>query len=499
MTEMASRLPTYRSLVPQLASALDSFRSSGSKFRVLKTVTPSNLSPQDPSSASAGDSPKTLFILDSSFNPPSIAHQTLAASALHKSCSDGHPKPHRLLLLFATMNAEKAPSAAAFEQRLTLMTVFAADLLQTLKDSKDHSTVSIDIGVTSLPYYTDKSAAINTEGTEWYPSKPAHVHLVGYDTITRFFAPKYYPKFDPPLSALDPYFEAGHGLRVTLRPDNEFGTIEEQRAFVKRLETGEMEAVGGKKEWVKQVELVEPNARSGVSSTKIRKAAKRGDWEEVGELCTPGVVEYVKSEGLYADDDRASGTPYTKARPLALLYRNPHNNIQTTITSIPPPPNLPQANTLTFKVTTTRDIMENLNIVLIDTAMSDAPADDFQLSSADWTTAMDEVTTFQDATSATSITVDDTAMADDTIVDTMEISSADDTTALDEDTPIQEDDTDMSDDADISFEDCTVTADDASATEQTHTATSSLDAEDDTLMVDVDDSVDTIEALLKSF
>ncbi|KAK5680044.1 hypothetical protein LTS10_007992 [Elasticomyces elasticus] len=291
MTEMASRLPTYRSLVPQLASALDSFRSSGSKFRVLKTVTASNLSPQDPNPASDGDSPKTLFILDSSFNPPSIAHQTLAASALHKSCSDGHPKPHRLLLLFATMNAEKAPSAAAFEQRLTLMTVFAADLLQTLKDSKDHSTVSIDIGVTSLPYYTDKSAAINTEGTEWYPSKPAHVHLVGYDTITRFFAPKYYPKFDPPLSALDPYFEAGHGLRVTLRPDNEFGTIEEQRAFVKRLETGEMEAVGGKKGWVKQVELVEPNARSGVSSTKIRKAAKRGDWEEVEELCTPGVVE----------------------------------------------------------------------------------------------------------------------------------------------------------------------------------------------------------------
>ncbi|KAK4957944.1 hypothetical protein LTR10_004367 [Elasticomyces elasticus] len=477
MTEMASRLPTYRSLVPQLASALDSFRSSGSKFRVLKTVTPSNLSPQDPSPASDGDSPKTLFILDSSFNPPSVAHQTLAASALHKSCSDGHPKPHRLLLLFATMNAEKAPSAAAFEQRLTLMTVFAADLLQTLKDSKDHSAVSIDIGVTSLPYYTDKSAAINTEGTEWYPSKPAHVHLVGYDTITRFFAPKYYPKFDPPLSALDPYFEAGHGLRVTLRPDNEFGTIEEQRAFVKRLETGEMESVGGKKEWVKQVELVEPNARSGVSSTKIRKAAKRGDWEEVGELCTPGVVEYVKSEGLYADDDRDNKS------------------------SIPPTPNLPQANTLTFKVINTRDIMENLDIVLIDTAMSDALADDFQLSSEDWTTATDEDITIQDATSATSVSLDDTAMADDTFVDNMEIPSADDTTAVDEDTTTQEDDTDMSDDADISSDDCTMTEDNASVTEQTHTATSSLDAEDDALMVDatVDDSIDTIEALLKSF
>ncbi|TKA82319.1 hypothetical protein B0A55_01439 [Friedmanniomyces simplex] len=303
---MASRLPTYRSLVPRLASALESFRSSGSTFRVLKTVTPSDATPRDPSPPSSGDSPKTLFILDSSFNPPSIAHQTLAASALHKSSSDARPKPHRLLLLFATMNAEKAPSAAAFEQRLTLMTVFAADLLESLKDSQDHSVVPVDIGVTSLPYYTDKSAAIETEGAEWYPNKPSHVHLVGYDTITRFFAAKYYPKFDPPLSALDPYFDAGHGLRVTLRPDGDFGTVEDQRAFVRRLESGEMEKEGGKREWAKQVELVGPNPRTGVSSTRIRKAAKRGDWEEVRELCTPGVVEYVRSEGLYADDDRGA-------------------------------------------------------------------------------------------------------------------------------------------------------------------------------------------------
>ncbi|KAK1824244.1 hypothetical protein LTR12_001310 [Friedmanniomyces endolithicus] len=295
---MAARLSTYRALVPRLASALDSFRSSGSKFRVLKTVSPSEAVPKDPIRASSDESPKTLFILDSSFNPPSIAHQALVASALHKSSSDAHPKPHRLLLLFATMNAEKAPSAAAFEQRLTLMTVFATDILENLKDSKDHSVVPVDIGVTSLPYYTDKSAAIETEGAEWYP--------IGYDTITRFFAAKYYPKFDPPLSALNPYFDAGHGLRVTLRPDGEFGSVEDQRAFVRRLESGDMEAEGGKKEWAKQVELVAPNPKMGVSSTGIRKDAKRGDWKEVGELCTPGVLAYVRSEGLYTDDDRGA-------------------------------------------------------------------------------------------------------------------------------------------------------------------------------------------------
>jgi nicotinamide-nucleotide adenylyltransferase len=308
MTEdnMASRMSIYRSLVPQLASALKSFQASDSKFRILQTVHPLGFAPQEPQPLLREESPKTLFILDSSFNPPSIAHQTLALSALHKSSSDRHPKPHRFILLFATMNAEKAPSAASFEQRLTLMTILASDLLESLKHSDTHSVVPIDIGVTSLPYYTDKSHAIDTEGSHWYPSKPKHVHLVGYDTITRFFAAKYYPKFDPPLSALNPYFDAGHSLRVTLRPDDQFGNEDEQRAFVKRLEDGQMVHEGGRREWAKQVELVPPNPKSGVSSTRIRKAAKRGDWDEVKQLCTSSVAEYVMSEGLYRDDDRGA-------------------------------------------------------------------------------------------------------------------------------------------------------------------------------------------------
>ncbi|KAK4541271.1 hypothetical protein LTR36_008187 [Oleoguttula mirabilis] len=305
--DMAARMSTYRTLVPQLGSALKSFQSSGAKFRVLKTVHPSRLIPEDPQPPSRDESPKTLFILDSSFNPPSIAHQTLAMSALKATSSDASPRPHRLLLLFATMNADKAPSAASFDQRLTLMTVFAADLLQSLKaTSAEYSVVPVDIGVTTVPYYTDKSAAIEAEGLQWYPDKPTHTHLVGFDTLTRFFAAKYYPKFDPPFSALNPYFDGGHRLRVTLRPDDEYGSVDEQRAFVERLGNGEMEDDGGKPEWAKQVELVPPNAEVGVSSTKVRKAAKRGDWDAVGQLCMAGVTEWVRSEKLYAEDDRGA-------------------------------------------------------------------------------------------------------------------------------------------------------------------------------------------------
>lgn len=304
---MASRLNAVRSMVSSLGNALKDFQRSDSRFRILKTIHPSSPTPQDPTLPSNFEPPKTLFILDSSFNPPSVAHQTLAQSALKKTTSDNFPKPHRLLLLFATMNADKAPSAASFDQRLAMMSIFAGDLVESLKaQSQELSVVSVDIGVTKVPYYTDKSAAIETEGSEWYPSKPKHIHLVGYDTLTRFFTAKYYKDFNPPFAALHPYFDAGHRLRVTLRPDGEYGNVEDQKAFVKKLEDGEMEKDGAKREWVKQVELVSPHPMAGVSSTKIRKAAKREDSEELSKLTTPGIAQYVGSERLYEDDDRGA-------------------------------------------------------------------------------------------------------------------------------------------------------------------------------------------------
>ncbi|KAH9834702.1 Nicotinamide mononucleotide adenylyltransferase [Teratosphaeria destructans] len=303
---MAIKRPFFGLLVPQLQEALQVFQASPSKFRVLRTVASHDLTPKEPSRPSSADSPKTLFILDSSFNPPSIAHQTLAQSALRSDSSSKHPAPHRLLLLFATMNADKAPSAASFDQRLTLMTIFATDLLESMKGKpQEYPITSVDIGVTKDPYYTDKSAAIENEGREWYPDVPKHVHLVGYDTLTRFFAAKYYEDFNPPFSALNPYFDHGHQLRVTLRPDSEYGTVDEQKAFVKQLEDGGLEADGGKKEWARQLQLVPPNEKAGVSSTKIRKAAKAGEWELVRSLCTPSVAEWVRSERIYEDD--ASG------------------------------------------------------------------------------------------------------------------------------------------------------------------------------------------------
>lgn len=303
MTTADMRLPTssFRSITPQFAASLKTFQASSAKFRILRTINASRNSPP---------SPKTLFILDSSFNPPSKAHLTLAKSALHTTQTAKHSGPVRLLLLFSTHNADKAPSAASFPQRLALMTVFAEDLIANLQasdsPSNDYTIPAIDIGVTTAPYYTDKTAAINSEGADTYPDEPTHLHILGFDTLTRIFAAKYYPDFDPPFSSLDPYFDRGHQLRVTLRPSDEYGTVQEQQAFLAKLRDGGMEDQGGKRSWAKQIQMVEAADGEGVSSTKVRKAANAAEWDEVRRLCTPSVARAVEEEGVYESDSRGA-------------------------------------------------------------------------------------------------------------------------------------------------------------------------------------------------
>jgi len=202
------------------------------------------------------------------------------------------------------------------------MTVFAEDLAHELSQStttpqqKGGQIPDIDVAVTKTPYYVDKSIAIR-EATdpEPYPSHPTHVHLIGYDTLVRFLAPKYYPDSEPPLSALAPYFGAGHKVVAALRPGStsvnmvEGDSEKEQREYVEGLKRGSLEKEGFKREWAERVSLVEVGEEAaGVSSTRIRKAAKEGEWGVLERECTPGVAAWVKEMGLYGDDTRGSKT-----------------------------------------------------------------------------------------------------------------------------------------------------------------------------------------------
>lgn len=283
--------PAMRQQLSKYASALTSFASSSSNFRILHSIPPSALPP-----------PKTLYILDSSFNPPTLAHLRIATSALLAD-SQPSPSPKKLLILLATQNADKAPKPAPFEHRLAMMQIFASDLLSFLYSQNKVSPpeIGVDIAVTKLPYFMDKSSAIEASGE--YPLDVQQVHLTGFDTLIRILDPKYY-KSDKKLGVLEPFFEKNR-LRVTYRTDDDWGAKEAQDEYLEELTKGRRDEEGGKREWVTggRIEMCEgkKEGEEPISSTKVRTAAKNGDREMLGKLVTKGVAEWILEEKLYTE------------------------------------------------------------------------------------------------------------------------------------------------------------------------------------------------------
>lgn len=268
---------TPRALLAFFSRALLAFQHSTSPFQVICTLNP-------PPSASAPSSPpstrpKTLIILDSSFNPPTLAHLHMATSALraHQASSP------RLLLLLSVQNADKPVKPAGFAKRLAMMHVFAGDVQREVGGE-----VGVDIGLTSKPYFHDKSKAIAESGV--YDGGLEQVVLVGFDTLVRIFDPKYYGGQEGMRREVGGFLGRAR-LRVMMRPGGEWGDVGEQRGWVGGLEDG----------WKGRVELVEGEEGGLVSSTLAREAVRVGDWEAVGGLVTEGVKGAIREVGAYGE------------------------------------------------------------------------------------------------------------------------------------------------------------------------------------------------------
>lgn len=293
------------SLRAHFARELQDFASdSSSKFRVLNTI-PSLSDP--PSSTEPLSEPRTLYILDSSFNPPTRAHLTIAQNALMR---DGGAKPARMVFLLATENADKKSKPASFEDRLVMMSLCAEELRSVLRrqragaaedenqgqGQRETADVSVDVAVTKNPFFMDKAISID-EASVYLGAQ--QVHLTGYDTIIRIFDSKYYPA-DQKLRVLEPFLSK-HRLRVCYRVgDAEEGGRKEQEQYVERIADGSREEEGMRSEWRRMVELVDDAKEvEGVSSTEARKAALHGDVDKLRNLVSEGVAEYVMAQKLY--------------------------------------------------------------------------------------------------------------------------------------------------------------------------------------------------------
>ena len=190
-----------------------------------------------------------------------------------------------------------------------MMSLFASELLASLPTPSSSNTSileGIDIGLTSKPYFVDKSQAIeHSNSSEYgYSQETKQIHLVGFDTLVRILDGKYYPPRGD-LVGLHPFLER-HCLRVSYRTGGGWGEKREQDNYLDEIREGRREGEGAKREWVTEGRIVWVEGRKEgeevISSTRVREAVKSQDKEALRKMVTENVADYIIEEGLYSEE-----------------------------------------------------------------------------------------------------------------------------------------------------------------------------------------------------
>ncbi|CAE6515005.1 unnamed protein product [Rhizoctonia solani] len=203
-----------------------------------------------------------ISVLDSSFNPPTNAHAALASQ------STSNPR----LLLLSISNVDKVPKKgdATSVQRLEMMVALA----ERLGD--------VGVGAINEPTFVGKATILREclDAAEL-------TFLMGWDTITRFFAPRYYPSPQDMLVKLRTFFNDHRSSLICARrgshPDPE------EQAFLHSEYVREFYDAG-------KITIVDLDKQvRDISSTDVRN----GTIETAERDCPKEVVDIIKREKLY--------------------------------------------------------------------------------------------------------------------------------------------------------------------------------------------------------
>ncbi|CAE6442599.1 unnamed protein product [Rhizoctonia solani] len=243
-------------------AAINRLRSGQSKFELVHR----------PNGSWPGTNGPHISVLDSSFNPPTNAHAALASQPSQLSQSSGT----RLLLLLSISNVDKVPKPgdAIPEQRLEMMVALAQKLGQ-----------DVAVGAVNEPTFVGKSEILREHCSD--TGKPELTFLMGWDTIVRFFAPRYYPSPSQMLSKLRTFFNEEGSSIVCARRGSHPDTEEEE--FLRSEYVQEFYDAGK----IKITDL--DQSVKDISSTDVRK----GTIETAERYCPKEVVEIIKREQLY--------------------------------------------------------------------------------------------------------------------------------------------------------------------------------------------------------
>lgn len=269
---------------------LQEFLASKADFRIVYS-TASEGSPEF-----INNSTQRVCVLDSSFNPPHLAHYAIIEELL-KSNYDGIPIKNKvLLLLLSVQNADKHhPQPESFDQRLELIHLMADHIAANIP-------ITVAIGLTKQAMFVNKSLSIldYLDAQEKKTIKPEFklTFLIGFDTLIRILNPKYY--LPDKLSVSLEHFMKMTDL-VCLTRHSETVTINQQLVYVKEISLGQHEEIPS--HWSKNIFLLR-NMNEEVatfSSSGIRKEILLGDqsWKK---QVLPEVAKCIEENNLYKEN-----------------------------------------------------------------------------------------------------------------------------------------------------------------------------------------------------
>lgn len=268
-----------------------------------------------------------IAVLDSSFNPPHLAHLALASSKPILSANAITRRSHypAHLFLLSSRNADKGhgrPGDASPLQRVLMMVVLAKDLEERMRqEGVDETRINVAVAVCGEPLMKDKSSLVHDwlqqqRGSEAGATpQNSRLHwVVGWDTLIRFFALKYYPSREEFAKACHQFFVeegttfvcARRAMRADDSSQDDDGTAEQKQ----RQEEYEFLYSDLVRPWVEQgsvamFDLSEEVRHVSSTQTRqlVRQAGLAAEQKKMAlqrqGLLTAAMAEFVVDEGIY--------------------------------------------------------------------------------------------------------------------------------------------------------------------------------------------------------
>ncbi|KAH9481296.1 Nicotinamide mononucleotide adenylyltransferase [Psilocybe cubensis] len=260
--------------------------------------------------------PLRISILDSSFNPPTLAHLALANSRRSQGTNTNNgngetPSYDAKLLLLSVKNADKTlkPGDATYEQRLEMMTLLASSVTRDAEQPSTRPTplqdANVAIAIIDEPTFVGKSDALLAFLQHRFASIPPPTptpegieltFLVGHDTLERLFSRRYYSSEEAMMASLRKFLSPA--------PEGDNSRIVSARRDIASQSLGE-DTMSLAKEFIDSGKIATIDLGDEISkysSTTVRRSLGSLGWGHDSlwrKLVTGDVADYIVAQHLY--------------------------------------------------------------------------------------------------------------------------------------------------------------------------------------------------------